>query len=83
MVREPQSTWALIVEACGILVPPPGSKPLSPVLQGGFLTTAPLKSLVGDFHCTFSVNFLSFTRLRSTKKTVGQNPRYFWLQREH
>ena len=27
--------------ACGILVPQPGIKPTSPVLQGGFLTTGP------------------------------------------
>ena len=62
MVRELQSTWALLVEACGILVPLPGSTPLSPALQGGFLTTAPPgKSLTGDFPCpiSFSVNFLS------------------------
>ena len=25
--------------ACGILVPPPGIKPMSPALEGGFLTT--------------------------------------------
>ena len=32
--------------ACGILVPPPGIEPMSPALQGGFLTTGPLgKSL--------------------------------------
>ena len=28
-------------KACGILVPPPGIKPMSPVLQGRFLTTGP------------------------------------------
>ena len=27
--------------ACGILVPGPGIKPMSPALQGGFLTTGP------------------------------------------
>ena len=27
--------------ACGILVPRPGIKPVSPALQGGFLTTGP------------------------------------------
>ena len=28
--------------ACGILVPQPGIEPMSPALQGGFLTTGPL-----------------------------------------
>ena len=28
-------------EACGILVPRPGIKPMSPALAGGFLTTGP------------------------------------------
>ena len=28
--------------ACGILIPQPGIKPISPALQGGFLTTGPL-----------------------------------------
>ena len=27
--------------ACGILVPPPGMEPVSPTLQGRFLTTGP------------------------------------------
>ena len=27
--------------ACGILVPGPGIEPMSPALQGGFLTTGP------------------------------------------
>ena len=27
--------------ACGILVPQPGIKPMSPALEGGFLTTGP------------------------------------------
>ena len=27
--------------ACGILVPQPGTKPVSPALEGGFLTTGP------------------------------------------
>ena len=27
--------------ACGILVPQPSIKPMSPALQGGFLTTEP------------------------------------------
>ena len=27
--------------ACGILVPQPGTKPMSPALQGEFLTTGP------------------------------------------
>ena len=34
-------------EACGISVPPPELKPMSPVLDGGFLPTGPLgKSLL-------------------------------------
>ena len=35
------SSWALRLSCsttCGILIPQPGSKPMSPVLQGGFLT---------------------------------------------
>ena len=28
-------------EACGILVPRPGIEPVSPALEGGFLTTGP------------------------------------------
>ena len=31
----------LSCSACGILVPRPGSKPMSPALQGEFLTTGP------------------------------------------
>ena len=31
--------------ACGILVPPPGIKPVSPALESRFLTTGPPKSL--------------------------------------
>ena len=32
-------------KACGILVPPPGIKPMSPALEGGFLTTGHQGSL--------------------------------------
>ena len=36
--------------ACGILAPPPGIEPMSPALQGGFLTTgSPGKFL---YYCT-------------------------------
>ena len=46
--------------ACGILVPRPEIEPMSPALQGGFLTTeSPGKSLILDF-CTY----LSWTRDR-------------------
>ena len=31
----------VVVLACGILVPPPEIKPMSPALAGGFLTTGP------------------------------------------
>ena len=31
----------VLVVACGILVPQPGIKPMSPALGGGFLTTGP------------------------------------------
>ena len=43
-----QASFSLVVlpglsclSACGILVPSPGIEPLSPALQGGFLTTGP------------------------------------------
>ena len=28
-------------KACGILIPQPGTEPVSPALEGGFLTTGP------------------------------------------
>ena len=34
--------WGLSCpEACGVLVPWPGMEPMSPALEGGFLTTGP------------------------------------------
>ena len=40
--------------ACGILVPRPGIEPLSPALEGRFLTTGPQRKYPGgntqDFH---------------------------------
>ena len=37
--------------ACELLLPGPGIKPMSPALQGGFLTTGlPGKSLKGDLY---------------------------------
>ena len=33
--------WPGCPEACGILVPQPGIEPMSPALEGGFLTTGP------------------------------------------
>ena len=37
-------------QACGILVPQPGIEPVSPALQGGYLTTGPPgKSLKANF----------------------------------
>ena len=49
VARGLQSTWALVVargglscsEACGILVPLPGIKPVFPALEGGCLTIGP------------------------------------------
>ena len=39
--------------ACGVLVPRPGIKPVSPALQGGFLTPGPPgKSLEREFKIT-------------------------------
>ena len=35
------SSYCMGLVACGILVPQPGIKPTSPVLEGGFLTTGP------------------------------------------
>ena len=33
--------WFFGPEACGILAPRPGIEPVSPALEGGFLTTGP------------------------------------------
>ena len=55
------SAWASLVVVgrlscpvtCGILVPPPGIKPMSPALGSEFLTTGPLgKSLLCFLDCT-------------------------------
>ena len=49
------SLWAVASSECGILGPQPGIEPLSPALQGRFLTTgppgkSPLLSPL-DIHC--------------------------------
>ena len=51
--------------ACGILVPWPGIKPISPELRGGFLTTeeAPLLILMAGNPTCFSVYWKGFGKL--------------------
>ena len=45
---QAQSLQHVALIACGILVPCPGTEPMSPALEGGFLTTGPPgKSLYG------------------------------------
>ena len=41
VARGLQCAWASVVAARGILVPRPGIEPVSPALQGTFLTTGP------------------------------------------
>jgi len=38
---QAQSLQHVALIACGILVPCPGTEPMSPALEGGFLTTGP------------------------------------------
>ena len=59
--------------ACGILVSRPGIKPVSPELQGGFLTTGQSgKSLLRLFMFGASVSTsLSFLRIQSIYKSDG------------
>ena len=46
--------------ACGILVPQPGIEPVSPALEGGFLTTGPPgKSHVPPLLCFFFLFFFA------------------------
>ena len=42
--------------ACGILVPWPGIEPVSPALQGGFLTAGPLGKSHNFWYSFFTVN---------------------------
>ena len=57
-----QSTWASIVvahrfscpAACGILIPPTRLKPVSPVLEGGFLTAGAPGKFQGNSGTSFA-----------------------------
>ena len=41
--------WTQVLKTCGILVPPPGMEPVSPALQGRFLTEPPGESHFQSF----------------------------------
>ena len=45
--------WFFGLEACGILAPQPGIKPVPPVLKSEILTTEP--SMKSQFHHIFSI----------------------------
>ena len=46
--------------ACGILVPRPGIEPVSPALEGGFLTTGPPGKSHVSINIYFVLNILNF-----------------------
>ena len=59
--------------ACGILVPPPGIKPVSPALESRFLTTGPPKSLDA-----FIPIWLPWLGPQDMLKNNGESPLWFW-----
>ena len=53
--------------ACGILVPPPEIEPMSPALEGGFLTTGPPGKAL---NATFKKGFMFTEIYQQDRKSV-------------
>ena len=65
-------------EACGILAPEPGIKPVSPAMEGGFLTTGPPgKSPFQEFYRYF------FGSLNRVSLSFQQQDLFQWVSSSH
>ena len=82
-VSSMQSSGSLVVahglifsKACGILVPPPRTEPMSHALQSGFLTTGPpVKSLVCTILIIQSIPEFIHTYVRNSMTVKGCHPK--------
>ena len=67
------ASWLSCSSACGILVPQPGIEPVSPALQGGFLTTGPSGKSWGNLNlaCVLRNSFAVNTTTSSSTDSCG------------